>query len=191
MKKEMFLSILIIIWFSCNSQKHAFIESKIDNGFYCGNDKLFTNAFVNVVGDTAFVDLILLEKYPRKLFTDTLIYNASYGSFIGSNTNFLLRNGRIYLCTNQDSLVFGKNLKIKLVRDDLFYEKHNNEYKNYAVWHQYFKEYLRNNDNREDARIYFFEQREKSDIESMIKTYSHANFLIELDKFKLELKSFK
>lgn len=174
-----------------NSQKPAFIEAKISDGYYYGNDKLFTNVFVKVAGDTALIDFIFYEKYPRELHSDTLLYNAINHMFFGRTSNILKKNGGNYICTNQESMIFGKKVEIKLNSDESYYKMHLNEYKNYAVWHQCFKEYLNNNDNNDDARRYFQEQSKKKNIKLIIETYSHKDFLIELDKFKAELVSFK
>lgn len=189
-----YLTIIFIVFlfsFCCNIQKQVLIDTKISDGYYYGNDKLFTNVFVKVAGDTALIDFILFQKYPRELLSDTLLYYASNHMFSGRTTNILLKNGRNYICTNQESMVFDKKVEIKLKPNETYYKKHINEYKNYAVWHQCYKEYLMNNDNKDDARMYFQVQSKKKNIKSMLDTYSHKYFLKELDKFKSELKYFK
>ncbi len=162
---------------------------KIPEGYYYGSDKLFTNVFVKIVNDTAIIDFILIQKYPRELLNDTLLYNSDNQIFLGRISNLRINNDIKYVCNNEMSLIFGKNIKIRIKQNKAFYEKHIDEYKNYAVWYEFYKKYIDNYDNKEDARRYFQDQEKKYKIKLMLDTLKHKDFVEELEKFKNELKS--
>lgn len=175
----------------CNTSRQVTVYARMSNGYYHGNDKLFTDAFVKVVDDTAFVDFILFEKYPRELLSDTLFYDSANQMFLGRISGIIFKNGRYHISTVKESIIFGKKAEIKLNPDELYYRNNINQRKNHVVWYQSYRAYMSNNNNKVEARKYFQEQGKKNSMKSMINTLSHADFLKALDKFIKGLKYFE
>ncbi len=152
-----------------NLSDQVFYDTKILNGYYYGNDKMFTSVFVKISGDTAFVDFIFFQKYPRELLSDTLFYQDNH-IFTGRIVNILPESNKYYICTNQESKVFGNKVKIKIKSNELYYQKHIDEFKNYAVWHECYSEFMRKNDYKNEADKYFRELSKKNNIKLKIDT---------------------
>lgn len=186
---------LILFLFSTilNSCAHHSMPIKeqlavIPNGYYHGNDKLFTNVFVDVRGNLAIADFILFDKFPRELITDTLLYNADSLAFLGQTSRIAVIDKNIYI--SSQGQIFGKKIKLKITNNKTHYEEHINEYKNYAVWYETYIEYLVMNGNNEEAGKYFKEQGQEYQVKSKMDHLSHEDFLIELEKFKGHLRKF-
>lgn len=93
--------LLFTLFFNCQSAQNGFDSmSFIPPGACVGSDQLFTLAFVDVKPDTAFVDLIVNQKYPRELFSDTLFLDNEHKKWIGRKSVLYEKNKKA-LCRSK------------------------------------------------------------------------------------------
>lgn len=190
MTKTMNFLLVMIMIFCNNLSGQVNDDPKIPDGYYYGNDHLFTNVFVNVSYDTAFVDIIFIQKYPRDIISDTLFYNNDDLMFVGKITKILLHDGEKYIHTIEESTVFGKKFEIQLNSDEAYYKDHIDKYKNYASWYQCYSEFLMKH-NKGEARKYFRELEKKNDVKLIMDTCSYKDFVRTMNRIKKELNSFE
>jgi hypothetical protein len=183
----MLIIFLIVISFCCHSSMQVFDDANDINGYYFGSDKSFTSVFVRLAGDTAFADFILFQKYPRDLLTDTLLWEPGNRKFFGHHTFILQKDKNYFVYTNENSMVFDKQLSIKIKPNESYYKNYLNEYKNSAFLYKYYKEYLKSKENKEEARKQFQKQLKEYGFETMMDTLNHKAFIEEVEKFKTKL----
>jgi hypothetical protein len=153
---------------------------KIAPGYYHGS-----GVFVHVKGDTVIVDFIFIQKYPRELMTDTLLYNVSNYKWMGRASSLYQKGDKCYIKVNDESSIFYTKKDILIKPDKDYYLKHINEYKNLALLHKCYEDYLNKSVNEGEAKKRFFELRKIYKLNTLLR---HPEFLIELDKFKSELE---
>lgn len=184
------LILIMLINFCCHSINHGPFDVQLLNKYYYGNDRRFANVFVRVENNTAIVDFIFVQKYPRKLLTDTLVFDPDQHKFIGRYSNLFLSNGKCYVFSNEELLIFGEKRKIKVSLNESYYKNNINGLKNYAVWHQYYEQYINNNNSIETKKT-FQDFAERKQIKILLNNLKHEDFLKELEKFKVELELLK
>lgn len=162
------------------------LTTKIQDGYYYGSDKLFNIAFLKMMKDTAIADFIVFQKFPRAVLTDTLLYNVANNIWLGRKSKLYQKKGKYHLATLTDSTTFGKS-DIRIYLDEALYKKKINEYKSLAVWREYYENNLKKNRNKEEVTRQFTALEKKYNLNKLAKTLIHSEFLVEFEKFKLEL----
>jgi len=152
-------------------------------GYYFGSDRLFTTVFVKLAHDTAIADFIYVEKFPRALYTDTLLYNAGQNAWQGSISRLYQKRNSWRIATGSPH--FASRIKIK--PNETYYKEHIDAQKNFALFREDYEEYFKKNENNAAARTKYAELESKYDIGRLSQTLKHAEFLKEYEKFKAEL----
>lgn len=153
------------------------------DGYYYGSDGLFTIVFVKLAQDTAVADFIHVDKFPRALYTDTLLYDAGYNTWRGSISQLYQKGNAWRIATSPPR--FASRIKIK--PNEAYYKEHIDAQKNFALSRKDYEDYFRKNENNAAARIRYEELESKYDIGKLSSTLKHPEFLKEYQKFKAEL----
>jgi len=156
------------------------ISSNIPSGYYHGS-----GVFVVVNNDTAIADFIFFQKYPRELMTDTLLYNESNHNWLGESSTLYEKKGKYYIRINDKSSLFYRKKDIRIKQDENYYKNHIDEYKNLAVLHKCYVDYLDVSKDKVDASKRFYELQKNYNLNQLL---NHSDFLKELKKFKSDLK---
>lgn len=169
----------------CSSIPNQFNAiDNISHGYYTGGDKLFTSVFVEVKNDTAIADFIFIQKYPRRLLTDTLSYSQNTRKWIGRSSILYQKGSNYYTRVTDSSSVFSAKTGMRIVMNTDYYKTHIDEYKNIAVWHECYEDYIRKSENKVEARKRFNELDKRYNLNKLL---IHFEFLKELKKMKSEL----
>jgi hypothetical protein len=165
---------------TCSAQiAPANIVVKLQEGYYAGSDKLFNIVFLKVNKDTAIADFILVEKFPRDLYTDTLVYEGN--SFWKGKTTKLYHKKRAhYIASGQRPF----ESPIKIRPNEALYRKRIDVYKNLAMLNKDQELYLANKGSDEEARKIYEEIEARYEINKLANTLKHSDFLREYEKFK-------
>ena len=153
------------------------------DGYYYGSDRLFTNVFVKLAHDTAFADFIHVEKFPRALLTDTLLYDAGQNAWRGSTSKLYQKGNAWRIANNPPRFTSG----IKIKPDETYYKEHIDAQKNFALSRKDYEDYFRKNENNPEAAKKYAALESKYDIGHLSATLKHAEFLKEYEKFKAAL----
>lgn len=173
--------ILLLIPASQSIQPRVSIPAQLPPGYYTASDKLFTLVFVNAKPDTAIVDFILFEKFPRELLTDTLIYNATGRQYKGRMAVLFEKGPDYYVKLETDSATFNNKKALRIKSDKGYYVKSIDEYKNIAVWNSYYRGYMKRSVNKVNSRKRFHQLEEQFHLDTSKK---HSQFLVDFQKFK-------
>ncbi len=185
----LYLFLAAVLLLRCSPQYSATsVAVTIPDGYYIGTDRGIFNGyqvFVRVSGNTAIADCILIEKFARRLYTDTLAWDADNKAWTGKASGLAWKKGSWYLATRNHPIWM--NTKIKLHSDEAYYLKTIDQKKNYASWRQVYEPYLMASKTPEAAKVLLRELGEKYELDKFM-SYPHADFLQELEKFKSALK---
>jgi hypothetical protein len=89
-------------------------------------------AYLKVKADSAFVDLIYVDKFPRDILTDTLVLNRTNGRWAGKSTDIVELGNKYKVKTIQDSSVFA-GCEITVKRNEKEYRKYIESDRKYAA----------------------------------------------------------
>lgn len=167
-----------------NFQQTAF-STDIFSGYYFGSDKGFKRVFLRINNHIAIADFIFVQKYPRELLSDTLLFDKSTNIWVGQYSILHEKDGKYYVRTKNASSIFATKKDIRIRLNEQYYKKNIDEYKNLAIWHKYYKDYLRENENKDYAMKRFYEIEKKYNLN---KLQNHSCFLKEFERMKSELK---
>ncbi|NLL29289.1 MAG: hypothetical protein GX259_10910 [Bacteroidales bacterium] len=172
--KQFLLVIVAIISISCQNTKFF---NKFDDGKYCGSKPQYL-VYVNIKGGKAVANWVLIDKFPRNLYTDTLSVGIDANSlWTGKFSKMNCKNNRLYIeCPN----FYFKNemLKVRLRHNESRYLKNSDLLKT-AFLNRERRTYVNN--------VYAFD--------SLRRTYyfdpslNFEDFVFEYQKFKQLLDS--
>lgn len=155
--------------------------TRMPDGYFYGTDKLFTEVFVKVTSDKAVADFVHIEKFPRSLYSDTLVYNAGNNTWTGKTATVMEKNG-------QYKIVAGKrNSPITIQPNEAHYKEEADRLKNAGYARGYYEQYVKNSSNKEAADMRYKELEKQYNILQLATTLPHAGFLKEYEKFKTAL----
>lgn len=138
--------------------------------------------FVKLDKDIAYLEYIIIEKYPRNIEYDTLI-KESEGKFIGKKFNLLIQK--------KSHLIAKDNLtRIKLKDNKSYYLQHRNELANFARVYSLNKQYTDTMQNHQAGTNLYQEKYSAFIKEQKINpsVLDHTIFVEKLEQFKSILK---
>jgi hypothetical protein len=182
MKSTTLLMLLLGVFESCSAQNAPANAVKLPDGYYAGSDKLFNIVFLKVSNDTAIADFILVEKFPRDLHTDTLVYERN-NVWNGKTTKLYQKKYAYYITSGQRPFIS----PIKVRSNEALYRKRIDVYKNLALLNKDRESYLANKDRNNEARKTYEELETRYEINKLANTLQHTDFLREYEKFKTAL----
>lgn len=168
--KRILLVTIIFVSISCHKIKFSknYVEGK-----YFGNKSQYS-VFVNVENGKAIANWVLIDKFPRNLFTDTLYIGIENNNqWIGRFSKMSYENKQLYIeCPN----FYFKNelLKTKIKPNERKYIKNSNTSLKIAFVNMERRKHFENIDIFDSLQMtYYFEP-----------ALSFEDFVIEYQKFK-------
>jgi hypothetical protein len=192
MKKLILIFALFPFLTSLRSVPHTSnYSSGIPDGFYVGSDKLFTLVFLKISNDTAFVDFIHVEKFPRSLYSDTLLHDQATETWKGKTSRLYKKRQSYFVATtgsNTEVPTTKKNPvenRIKIKANEIYYKQHADVKRNAAVWRKTYEDFLNTSDN-DPGKLEALQN--KFELENLIRSLPHPEFMKIFEKFKAELE---
>ncbi len=155
---------------------------KMPPGYYTGSDKLFTIVFLKVTGDTAIADFIMVQKFPRDLHADTLVYDGSNNTWKGKNTRLYQERNSYFINSSQP--MFQGRIRIK--SNETYYKKELDNHKNLALMRRDYIDFTRKTTNEASWHKYK-DLQNKHELHKLATSLKHAEFLKEYEKFRSEV----
>ena len=165
------------------------INLPIPNGFYTGSNGFETIAYVAIDKNSAIADFILFDKFPRELFSDTLVLDEKTNDFFGRFCKLHQINYKIHLTTIDTLRIFGRTINIEISLNEKYYTEVIDEYKNLATWSKFEYWCFTNPEYTSDILTDLKFLKSKYTISSKISTFKYKDFLEELKKIKRETDS--
>ena len=110
--------------------------------------------YVNVVGDTAFVDILIVQGWGRRLYTDTLYYEAQSQRWGGKTTMLYQKKKKMVLQTTTQTPLHKINDEIAIKPHKRYTEQYHDYKKNEATWRTFHEPYSRKFTDHADANVY-------------------------------------
>lgn len=173
MKSLLLFSAITLFVAACSPA--VYTDIAMPQGYYAGSDYLFSTIFLKVDKDTAFADLVQIEKFPRNLHSDTLLYTD--GRWTGASTQLFRKNGKYFVRMNA--------MKMKVKQDEVYYLSHSDQVRNSGMARSVY-ESIAGNDS---TKLKHERLAEKYKLQEMINTMKHADFVKAFAAFKTELLS--
>jgi len=190
MRKLIVPLFVISIAFSCKSfYFNRNINFPLESGYYIGTNKKSTIVFAEVRSDIIYADVILNEKFPRELNSDTLSINHKKTKYYGKFLIVEIEKGKLVIRSKLEDQFFGVDETIVLKPDETYFRKKNNVYKNYAVINMLYVKILNDYSSIEISKLRdtFNSLSQKIIAGQKVNSLTHSEFLIEFEKFENEL----
>lgn len=175
MKSLLLFSAIALFAAACSPA--VYTDIAMPQGYYAGSDYLFSTIFLKVDKDTAFADLVQIEKFPRNLHSDTLFYKD--GKWAGASTQLFRKNGKYFVRMNA--------MKVKVRQDEVYYLAHSDQVRNSGMARSVY-ESMAGNDS---TKLKHERLAEKYKLHEMINTMKHADFIKAFAAFRAELLAAK
>jgi hypothetical protein len=114
--------------------------ARIPDGHYIGS-RFMLPVFIKVAGDTAFVDILVVDKMPRRLYTDTLYYDAQSRRWGGKTTVLCQKKKKIVLQTTTQTPLHNVNDEITVKHNKRYTDQYLDHEKNVATWRTFHEPY--------------------------------------------------
>jgi hypothetical protein len=177
-----FLSHLILTLASLLSPEVPAPNTKIPDGHYRGAEFLI-RIIMRVSGDTAFVDFLAVDKYPREIQVDTLYYNPALASWTGKYTVLVQERKKYYIRSNGQcpERIFGRKPNFRMKSEEQFYGSKVDP-RNCAMINAYYTEFLKKHNSYEKRILYYQTQY------MLNKRTAHSIYRQRFESFRTELE---
>lgn len=155
--------------------------ARMPEGYFYGTDKWFSKVFVQVTSGKAIADFVHVEKFPRSLYSDTLVYDAGTNTWTGKTATVVEKNGNYKITMRKGSS------SITIKANEVYYKEEANRMKNAGYARGYYEQYVMSSANREAAQAKYKELEKQYNIPELATTLQHVDFVKEYDKFKTVL----
>jgi hypothetical protein len=186
MKRLPFISLLIISIYTWGQKEVKISGGKIPDGYYTGTNGFPLLTYVKVSGGKVYADYVYRDKFPRDLYSETLLPDELDSSYVGPASRLSVKNGRYYITVEKKGTIFGVN-KIRLKSDEKGYQAGIDKNRNHAVFHKFHDEYRDANTENKNAMLQFWDFYQKKQFGQVIERLKHEEFLVLLEKYKKEL----
>lgn len=175
----------------CFSKATKFpVSSKLPAGLYRGG-KGWDLLFLKIRRDSAYADFIHIEKFPRELHSDTLLYDPSTQSWKSKKSELSLQDKYYsikssYTCKTCTMPVEVK-IEHKIIADKKLTQVKIDSYKNYAyvnMQHHFFVV----RDTMSRRRVHYYQLKEKHLFFGSLDTMPHEKLLAAYEKFRSVLE---
>jgi hypothetical protein len=152
-----FLPHLVVSLASLLQPEASAADTKIPDGYY-GSAVFVLATFMRVSGDTAFVDFVAWDKYPREVKVDTLYYNQKREVWTGTYTELITKREKHYLRHNVQapSPLLGEKTDLRMKPEERFYGRKVDP-RNTAMLHAYYLEFLKKHHTPDERLLYYHE----------------------------------
>lgn len=130
-------------------------HSKLHDGYYRGSVFLL-NVFMRVSGDTAFVDFVSWDKFPRDVRVDTLYYNLQHDSWTGKYTELTTKREKHYIRQKEQSPspILGEKVDLRMKSEEEL-DSRKVDPRNRAMLNAYYLEFLKKHNTPEKRLLYY------------------------------------
>jgi hypothetical protein len=129
------------------------VTARIPDGHYIGT-RFMMPFYVKVAGDMAFVDIMIIDKMARRLYTDTLYYDAQSQRWGGKTTMLYQKKKKMVLQTTTQTPLHNINDEITIKHYKRYTDEHLDFYKNIATWRTFHEPYSAKFTDHADANVY-------------------------------------
>jgi hypothetical protein len=159
-------------------------DVNVPEGRYIGSVFLL-NVFMRVSGDTAFVEFVSWDKYPREVTVDTLYHSELRDSWTGRYSLLTSDDQKYYIRHNPQAPfpILAEKMKLRMRREDQVYRKKVDS-RNLAMLHAYYREYLKKHAAPEMRLLYYQNLYQMVD-----KRAGHDIFKRQFEKYRAILES--
>jgi hypothetical protein len=158
-------------------------DPKITNGYYRGAVFMFS-IFMRVSGDTAFVDFVAWDKYPREVAADTLYYSEVENAWQGKYSVLISRDDKQYLRHREQSSrhILAPKADYRVKPEEKF-DGRKVDSRNSAMLNNYYLNFLQHHATERERLLYY------NTLYHMVsKRYNHDVFQYYFDKYRKELE---
>ncbi|RZS71480.1 hypothetical protein EV199_3383 [Pseudobacter ginsenosidimutans] len=165
-------------------------NSKLPAGFYRGGNG-WDLLFLKISNDSAYADFIHMEKFPRELHSDTLLYHPSTQSW-KSKKGELSQQGKYYSIKSSytcNTCTMPVEVKIhhKIIADKKLTQSKIDTYKNYAYVNMQHHFYVMK-DTVNRRKVHYYQLKEKHLFFDSLELMSHEELLAAYEKFRALLR---
>jgi hypothetical protein len=158
-------------------------DPQITKGYYRGA-VFMLNVFVRVSDDTAFVDFVVWDKYPREVTADTLYYSQVGNAWQGKYSVLISRDDKHYLRHHEQSSrhILAQNQDFRIKPEEKF-DGRKVDSRNSAMLNSYYLHFLQHHATEKERLLYY-----KTLYHMVSKRDDHDVFQNYFDKYRKELE---
>jgi hypothetical protein len=177
----------VVIFVSMLTGKPS-VTARIPDGHYIGS-RFMMPFFVEVAGDTAFVDILIVQAWGRRLYTDTLYYDAQSQRWGGKTTVLYQRKKKMVIQTTTQTPLYSHNAEITVKPHKRYSEQRLDYKKNEAVWRTFHEPYSSRFTGRTPADVHPQDLQALQIAEEGLNfNLKHTEFLKSFEEFKVRLQ---
>lgn len=130
-------------------------DNKLPDGYYRGTGFMLA-VFVRVSGDTAFVELVDWDKFPRHVTVDTVYHERQHGSWNGSYLALAADGKKLFVRQGKQSPqnLIGEDTKFRIKPEEQFHARKVDP-RNRAMVNAYYVEFLKKHPTPEERLLYY------------------------------------
>ncbi|WP_127128911.1 hypothetical protein [Pseudoflavitalea rhizosphaerae] len=165
-------------------------NSRLPAGLYRGGNG-WDLIFLKISNDSAYADFIHLEKFPRELHSDTLVYNTVTQSWKSVKSE-LLQQGKYYSIKSSYTCVtctmpVGVKIEHKIIADKKLTQVKIDSYKNYAYVNMQHSIYVRK-DTINKRKAHYYQLKEKHLFFDSLDIMPYEKLRAAYEKFRAEIE---
>jgi hypothetical protein len=186
MKRIPFICLLVISIYGWGQKELKIPGGKIPDGYYMSTNGFFLLTYVKVSEGKVYADYVFRDKFPRDLYSETLLPAGSDSSYVGPASRLYVENGKYYITVEKKKTIFRVS-KIRLKYDEKGYKAGIEKNRNQAVFYRFHDEYRDANKEDKNAMSRFWNFYDKKHFGQEIEKLKHEEFLVLLEQYKMEL----
>ncbi|MBT1688306.1 hypothetical protein [Dawidia soli] len=158
-------------------------DNKLPDGYYRGTGFMLA-VFVRVSGDTAFVELVDWQKYPRHVIVDTVYHQRQHDAWDGKYLALAADGKKLFIRQNKQSPqnLIGEDTKFRIKPQGQFYGKKVDP-RNSAMINQYYLTFLKKHPTPEERLLYY-----QTLYHMVDKRADHSMFQWQFEKYRATLE---